>query len=1036
MSALNKSLVDWETHRKELQNLYLAESRTLKEIATHMEETHHLRATKAQYEIQFKKWDLRKNLTNKEWDYVHSRVEKRKREEKDSDVYFKRTKIPEKKLKKELSRRYTISYKDFTGALSSPSTPEAISISTPNPVSGYTVDMTDLPWFRFQPLMESIVNFNPKQPNSTSEEIGSLILPWQHAFNFASSIEVAFDFRTEFKDDRLSLLFGSLNSTMTVPAQDYISQFRSRMQICSLERYEGELSEKLERFLGRSHEKFLIQSFEFILYLLSNNLLSEARTDRFLESIIKQKRTRLLISCLETQMPTMHAFSTKILESALRIGDATFLQLLIDAGVDTSSFPGIYGGRYLWMAAQNGNTKTAQILLKNGADPNAPMTKRFPTSALQVATSGNFVDLVRVLLSAGAEVDTLSFQGLTALSSAIASRNLVLVRILLEAGANLDRCKIRDWPWNKPGETREPAIEWASRNYQDELFQDLMKVIGKNEFAISIDGIRKASELGASELSIYLAERGENVKGRAKVRLEECLGLRAASGDHGAVLSLLQIGVDPNAGLLGWWGHFGSGISADSKRIILKSLVLAGADMHHSSLLHKVGTWGDPDLLWFLREEGMDFKNYGEQVLQKALNYDPMDHGHDHHEAVHEAVQLLLNFGADVNAPTCDECPYTALQAAARTGDIELAKILIDAGADVNAPAWDDPGCTALEGAIYEDEIELVKILIDAGADVNAPEGDEYEHTALQAAVSCQKIEVVKILIDAGADVNAPAGDENGSTALQAAVSWQKIEVVKILIDAGADVNAPGSMIKGKNALQATMHDHTKVSKPDTEKRIQLMQTLVAAGADLNAIDNAKILISAITHGEVVEVQALLVAGANVDGPPGGMEKSSPIQCAAENGCTSMVNLLLASGASVNAAPWFDGGRTAIQSACSAENANMEVIELLLEASADIHAPAAPFGGLTALQGAAIRGHLAIALRLLELGADVNAPPAEEDGRTALDGAAEHGRLDMVHLLLRSGAQGDPLAKNRFDWAVRLARRYGHFAVARLLETY
>ena len=960
-----------------------------------------------------------------------------------------------------------------------------------------------------------------------------MIPPWQHAFNFASSGEDALDFRIEFKDDGLSLLLGSLNSTMTVTTQDHISQFRSRMQICSLERYEGELSAKLERFLGRSHEKFLIQSFEFIVYLLSNNLLSEARTDRFLESIIKQKRTRLLISCLETQMPTMHAFSTKILESALRIGDATFLQLLIDAGVDTSSFPGIYGGRYLWMAAKNGNTKTAQILLENGADPNAPMTKRFPTSALQVATAGNFVDLVRVLLSAGAEVDTLSFEeGLTALSSAIASRNLVLVRILLEAGANLDSCIIS----RSLSGGKQLAIEWASRNYQDELFQDLMKTMGKNEVAISFDGIRKASKLGALELSIYLAERGENVKGRAKGRLEECLRLQVISGDHGAVLSFLQIGVDPNAGSLGRSDYPYSEYSADSRRIILKYLVLAGADMHNPSLLNDVGRWGDPDLLWFLREEGMDFKTYGGRVLQKVV-----------YDGNNDAAQLLLDFGADFNAPSCDEVPYTALQAAARTSDIELAKILIDAGADVNAPAWDDPGCTALQGAILEEQIELVKILIDAGADVNAracdevgdtalqvavyhqqievvkilidagadvnapacdkngntalqaavscqqiemvkilidagadvnapacdevgdtalqvavyhqqievvkilidagadvnaPACDKNGNTALQAAVSCQQIEMVKILIDAGADVNAPACYEDGYTALQAAVSRQQIEVVKILIDAGADVNAPGSMIKGKNALQATMHDHAKFRKPDTEKRIQLTQTLVAAGADLNAIDNAKILISAITHGEVVEVQALLDAGANVDAyanigsPIGGIKYRSPIQCAAENGCTSVVKLLLASGASVNAAPCGYRGRTAIQSACSTENANMEVIELLLEASADIHAPAAHCQGLTALQGASIRGHLAIALRLLELGADVNAPPAEEDGRTALDGAAEHGRLDMVHLLLKSGAEGDPLAENRFDWAIRHARWYGHFAVARLLETY
>lgn len=140
--------------------------------------------------------------------------------------------------------------------------------------------------------------------------------------------------------------------------------------------------------------------------------------------------------------------------------------------------------------------------------------------------------------------------------------------------------------------------------------------------------------------------------------------------------------------------------------------------------------------------------------------------------------------------------------------------------------------------------------------------------------------------------------------------------------------------------------------------------------------------------------------------------------------------------AGANAAHCGEYGKTPIQSASSTENANMGLIEVLLEAGANINAPAAFKCGLTALQGAAICGHLNIALRFLELGADVNAAPAVIDGRTALDGAAEHGRLDMVQLLLKAGAEGDPSAENRFDRAVELARENGHFAVARLLESY
>lgn len=80
---------------------------------------------------------------------------------------------------------------------------------------------------------------------------------------------------------------------------------------------------------------------------------------------------------------------------------------------------------------------------------------------------------------------------------------------------------------------------------------------------------------------------------------------------------------------------------------------------------------------------------------------------------------------------------------------------------------------------------------------------------------------------------------------------------------------------------------------------------------------------------------------------------------------------------------------------------------------------------------AAICGH---ALQFLKAGADVNAVATFLDRRTALDGAAEHGRLDMIQMLLNAGACGDPTAEHRFKRAMELARRNGHFVVAKLLE--
>lgn len=111
-----------------------------------------------------------------------------------------------------------------------------------------------------------------------------------------------------------------------------------------------------------------------------------------------------------------------------------------------------------------------------------------------------------------------------------------------------------------------------------------------------------------------------------------------------------------------------------------------------------------------------------------------------------------------------------------------------------------------------------------------------------------------------------------------------------------------------------------------------------------------------------------------------------------------------------------------------------ELIDFLLDADADINAPAGYAGGITALQGAAISGHMRIALKFLEAGADVNTAAAIVDRRTALDGAAEHGRLDMVQMLLNAGTHGDSTKSHRFDEAIRLARKRENFAIVSLLE--
>lgn len=114
--------------------------------------------SKAQYETQLKKWDIRKNLTNEEWNYTLLKVRKRKFHGIESDVYLNGRTVPEKRIKKEMSRHFTLTQEQFFDTVSIPSTPEAITVSTPNATvlaAETNTVLHNLPYFQFQALLES-----------------------------------------------------------------------------------------------------------------------------------------------------------------------------------------------------------------------------------------------------------------------------------------------------------------------------------------------------------------------------------------------------------------------------------------------------------------------------------------------------------------------------------------------------------------------------------------------------------------------------------------------------------------------------------------------------------------------------------------------------------------------------------------------------------------------------------------------------------------------------------------------------------------
>jgi ankyrin repeat protein len=347
-------------------------------------------------------------------------------------------------------------------------------------------------------------------------------------------------------------------------------------------------------------------------------------------------------------------------------------------------------------------------------------------------------------------------------------------------------------------------------------------------------------------------------------------------------------------------------------------------------------------------------------------------------------------------------------------------------------------GPAILEGiALNHGSIYSTGYFLDKGAPINVYGlGGK---NCLQAAAGDGNLLLTQYLLDRGADINLLPSDDGGRTALQAAALGGFTEIVEYLIDAGADVKVPPAKKGGVTVLEAAAGAYLDEPKRcfwvQEEQLVSTFKNLLALGAPVNRADGSS---SSVLHRLIRRswnecLMLAIQAGARIEGREVSQGVKTPLQAAAEANFEA-IQLLLDSGADINAPPGDEFGRTALQAATSAQNPDPRIVESLLSCGADVNGGPARKGGVTALQGAAIRGHIQIARMLLIYGADINAAPAIEEGRTPVEGAAEHGRLDMVRLLLSLGAKADPVTG--FSRAIKLAVENEHFVLADLLREH
>jgi ankyrin repeat protein len=634
----------------------------------------------------------------------------------------------------------------------------------------------------------------------------------------------------------------------------------------------------------------------------------------------------------------------------------------------------------LCYAARRGDLEVVRLLLAAGADANAIEAKNF--TALQQAANRGQAAVVELLLNEGAEIDVRTPEGFTALHQATFNDHANAVRVLLAHGANIEA---RD-SW---GST--PLLHAAIRDCvraMDVLLGERAEVDARGT-----DGrtsLHQAADLGHARVAELLLARGADANTRVAEDLTS-LHLAASKGHENVVRVLLAHGADINV--------------RDKKGVT--------------------------------------------PLFQAAVN------GHSH------VAEVLIENGADLNARSFKE-GFTSLDIAAANGREKVVRVLLAHGANVNTQ--NNFGATPLIMAAMKGHSEVVDLLLNNGADIHAQMQGGL--TALMTAEQSHFPKVAEMLrkhMDTLARANEPKPTPIITTkpVFSGAVPWKKtpifvavandnVELLKTLLkrDPGlANARTPG---RSTPLIHAVAHKNAK---------IEVTCVLLAHGADVNAQQNggATPLYMAASWGNLEVVKLLLAHGADINIPT--KSEYTPLHEAAQGGKVEIVELLLANGAEVNAQTW--SGDTALQLVLicqlralrsgsvlppqvALDASHKKTAELLLANGIDVNN--VNCAGSTALHMAAGGHFVEIVKLLIEKGADVNAREIVDDkhkGETPLHLAvafdsvkfclSEYDTLEIVKLLIEKGADVNAGTSEGFT-PLQLAEQNHYIKVAEVLR--
>ena len=191
----------------------------------------------------------------------------------------------------------------------------------------------------------------------------------------------------------------------------------------------------------------------------------------------------------------------------------------------------------LHAAGKRGSVELIRLLLGAGAEVNDEATNSLFESPLQFAVQGRHESAVRMLLEAGANINNAAAwrNGATALQRAVQNRDSVMTRMLLEAGADVN---------SEPAPLRGfTALQIAASQGNFSLASMLLEagadVNAKRALIGGYTALEGAALYGRLDMARYLLNSGADITGQRNAQYHHAIGYAIAFG-HMALAGYLQ----------------------------------------------------------------------------------------------------------------------------------------------------------------------------------------------------------------------------------------------------------------------------------------------------------------------------------------------------------------------------------------------------------------------------------------------------------------------------------------------------------------